>query len=88
MTLNEYNGIVMMEVNNLSGRAEADEIKELVKELANILAFTGSSGKSVKIWVRFTYSDDRLPTLREQAELFHAHAYQTAVKYYQPQLPF
>ncbi len=33
MTLNEYNGIVMMEVNNLSGRAEADEIKELVKEL-------------------------------------------------------
>ena len=51
-------------------------------------SFTGSSGKSVKIWVRFTYSDDRLPTLREQAELFHAHAYQTAVKYYQPQLPF
>jgi len=89
MTLNEYNGIVMMEVNNLSGRAEADEIKELVKELPQTyLAFTGSSGKSVKIWVRFTYSDDRLPTLREQAELFHAHAYQTAVKYYQPQLPF
>ena len=71
MTLNEYNGIVMMEVNNLSGRAEADEIKELVKELPQTyLAFTGSSGKSVKIWVRFTYSDDRLPTLREQAELF------------------
>ena len=89
MTLNEYNGIVMMEVNNLSGRAEADEIKELVKELPQTyLAFTGSSGKSVKEWERFTYSDDRLPTLREQAELFHAHAYQTAVKYYQPQLPF
>ena len=32
MTLNEYNGIVMMEVNHLSGRTEADEIKELVKE--------------------------------------------------------
>jgi hypothetical protein len=89
MTLNEYNGIVMMEVNNLSGRAEADEIKELVKELPQTyLAFTGSSGKSVKIWVRFTYPDDCLPTLREQAELFQAHAYHTAVKYYQPQLPF
>ena len=50
MTLNEYNGIVMMEVNDLSGRAEADEIKELVKELPQTyLAFTGSSGKSVKI---------------------------------------
>lgn len=61
MTLNEYNGIVMMEVNNLSGRAEADEIKELVKELPQTyLAFTGSSGKSVKIWVRFTYSDGPL----------------------------
>ena len=32
MTLNEYNGVVMMEVNHLSGRTEADEIKELVKE--------------------------------------------------------
>ena len=89
MTLNEYNGIVMMEVNHLSGRTEADEIKELVKEFPQtFLAFTGSSGKSVKIWVRFTYPDDRLPVSREQVELFHAHAYQTAVKYYQPQLPF
>ena len=33
MTLYEYNGIVMMEVNNLSGRAEADEVKERAKEL-------------------------------------------------------
>ena len=49
MTLNEYNGIVMMEVNHLSGRTEADEIKELVKEFPQtFLAFTGSSGKSVK----------------------------------------
>ena len=89
MTLNEYNGVVMMEVNHLSGRTEADEIKELVKEFPQtFLAFTGSSGKSVKIWVRFTYPDDRLPVSREQVELFHAHAYQTAVKYYQPQLPF
>lgn len=45
MTLNEYNGIVMMEVNHLSGRTEADEIKELVKEFPQtFLAFTGSSG--------------------------------------------
>ena len=75
MTLNEYNGVVMMEVNNLSGRTEADEIKEMVRELPQtFLAFTGSSGKSVKIWVRFTYPDDHLPASREQAEFFHAHA--------------
>ena len=47
MTLNEYNGVVMMEVNHLSGRTEADEIKELVKEFPQtFLAFTGS-GRSL-----------------------------------------
>lgn len=89
MTMAEYNGIVMLQVNGLSGRMEADEVKERVKELPQTyLAFTGSSGKSVKIWVRFTYHNDRLPDNREQAEIFHAHAYRLAVKYYQPQLPF
>jgi predicted P-loop ATPase len=89
MTMGEYNGIVMLQVNNLSGLMEADAVKERVKELPQTyLAFTGSSGKSVKIWVRFTYPDDLLPVGREQAELFHAHAYRLAVKFYQPQLPF
>lgn len=89
MAMPEYNGIVMLQVNGLSGRMEADEVKECVKELPQTyLAFIGSSGKSVKIWVRFTYPDNRLPDNREQAEVFHAHAYRLAVKYYQPQLPF
>lgn len=89
MAMAEYNGIVMLQVNGLSGRMEADEVKECVKELPQTyLAFIGSSGKSVKIWVRFTYPDNRLPDNREQAEVFHAHAYRLAVKYYQPQLPF
>lgn len=89
MTMAEYNGIVMLQVNGLSGRMEADDVKERVKELPQTyLAFTGSSGKTVKIWIRFTYPDDLLPKNREQAELFQAHAYRLAVKYYQPQLPF
>ena len=89
MTMDEYNGIVMLQVNNLSGLMEADAVKERVKELPQTyLVFTGSSGKSVKIWVRFTYPDDLLPEDREQAELFHAHAYRLAVKFYQPQIPF
>lgn len=89
MVMAEYNGIVMIQVNNLSGPMEADEVKKWVKELPQTyLAFVGSSGKSVKIWVRFTYPDDLLPVTREQAELFHAHAYRLAVKFYQPQLPF
>lgn len=89
MAMTKYNGIVILQVNGLSGRMEADEVKECVKELPQTyLAFIGSSGKSVKIWVRFTYPDNRLPDNREQAEVFHAHAYRLAVKYYQPQLPF
>lgn len=89
MTMSEYNGVVMLQVNNLSGRMEANEVKERVKEFPQTyLAFTGSSGKSVKIWIRFTYPDNFLPGTREQAELFHAHAYRLAVKFYQPQLPF
>ena len=87
--MSEYNGIVMIQVNNLSGHMEADEVKERVKELPQTyLAFTGSSGKSVKVWVRFTYPNDLLPTTSEEAELFHAHAYRLAVKFYQPQLPY
>ena len=53
-----YNGLVLLEVNNLAGVAEA----ELVKQQATLLpqtfaAFCGSSGRSAKIWVRFTLPD-------------------------------
>lgn len=49
MAMSEYNGIVMLQVNGLSGHMEADEVKERVKELPQTyLAFIGSSGKSVK----------------------------------------
>lgn len=51
-------------------------------------AFMGSSGKTVKIWTTFTRPDNSLPKTREEAELFHAHAYRLAVKCYQPQIPF
>lgn len=48
-----------------------------------------SSGRSVKIWVRFALPDDGgLPSEEAEAELFHVHAYRLAVKCYQPMLPF
>lgn len=57
-----YNGLILLEVNNLAGVAEA----ELVKQQAALLpqtfaAFCGSSGRSAKIWVRFTLPDGGLP---------------------------
>lgn len=84
-----YNGIVLLEVNHLTGKSETNLVKQRAALLPQTLtAFTGSSGKSVKIWVRFTRPDGTLPQREEEAAIFHAHAYQLAVKCYQPSLPF
>lgn len=87
--LKHYNGVVMLEVNHLAGLSEV----ELVKRQAALLpqtwaAFAGSSGRSVKIWVKFALPDGNLPVKEENMESFHAHAYRMAVQCYQPILPF
>lgn len=84
-----YNGIVLVEVNNLSGLAEAEFVKSKAALLPQTyMALVGSSGRSVKIWVRFSLPDGTLPTTEEQASLFHAQAYRVAVQCYQPIIPF
>lgn len=88
--MKQYSGLVQLEINKLSGHYEV----ELVKQQAELLpqtfaAFCGSSGRSVKVWVRFTLPDEEgLPATESEAALFHAHAYRMAVKCYQPILPF
>ena len=88
--MKQYNGLVQLEVNKLSGHYEV----ELVKRQAELLpqtfaAFCGSSGRSVKIWVRFALPDEGgLPATERDSTLFHAHAYRMAVKCYQPILSF
>lgn len=87
--LKAYNGIVELTVGPLSGKAETELVKRLAWEQPQTrLAFIGSSGHSVKIWTTFTRPDNSLPIKREEAEVFHAHAYRLAVKCYQPQIPF
>lgn len=84
-----YNGIVELSVGPLAGKVEVDLVKKKAEELPQTMfAFMGSSGKSVKIWTCFTRPDGTLPQTREEAEMFHANAYQLAVKCYQPQIPF
>ena len=84
-----YNGIVLVEVNRLSGLAEAEHVKSKAALLPQTYAASvGSSGKSVKIWVRFSLPDGTLPETEEQASLFHAQAYRVAVQCYQPLIPF
>lgn len=87
--LKAYNGIVELTVGPLSGKAEVALVKRLAWEQPQTrLVFTGSSGRTVKIWTTFTRPDNSLPVKREEAEVFHAHAYRLAVKCYQPQIPF
>lgn len=84
-----YQGIVQLEINRLSGWAEVEYIKKQASLLPQTLvAFAGSSGKSVKVWVLFTLTDGSLPVTEEQAALFHAHAYRLAVQCYQPMFPY
>ena len=82
-----YNGLILLDVNNLSGYTESVEIRrKAAGSLQTMLAFIGSSRKSVKIVVPFTLPDGSLPSSRELAEWFHAHAYQRALNYYRMQL--
>ncbi|WP_300702158.1 BT4734/BF3469 family protein [Bacteroides sp.] len=84
-----YNGIVELTVGPLSGKAEIAFVKQRAWEQPQTLcAFTGSSGRTVKIWTIFTRPDNELPQTEEEAAIFHAHAYRLAVKCYQPQLPY
>lgn len=87
--MKHYNGIVLLEVQDLAGLSEV----ELVKEQAALLpqtyaAFAGSGGRSVKIWALFALPDGSLPQRGEEISLFHAHAYRMAVQCYQPILSF
>lgn len=82
-----YNGLVLLEVDNLTDYREAVDIRrKAIGSQQTLLAFIGSSRKSVKIVVPFTLPDGSLPCNRELAEWFHAHAYQLALNYYRMQL--
>ena len=77
-----YTGCIVLEVNGLSDMAEAARVREEASAMPQtLLAFIGLSGKSVKIIVPFTLPDGKLPRLEEKAKLFHAAAYQLAVRY-------
>lgn len=82
-----YNGLVVVEVNELTGQKEAEIIRQRAAEcMPTTAAFVGSSGRSVKIVTRFTRPDGSLPQDRREAELFHAHAYRRAASFYRLEL--
>lgn len=87
--LKEYNGWILLEVNRLKSIEEALSLKQKIVEYPQTLfAMIGSSGRSVKFVVAYTYPDGSLPRSRTDAEVFHAHAYRHALKTYEPRLSY
>ncbi|MGL5920425.1 MAG: BT4734/BF3469 family protein, partial [Bacteroidales bacterium] len=85
--LEDYNGLVLLEINRLATRSDAEVLKERLRAYPQIaLAFVGCSGLSVKFLVRFALPDGSLPSELHTAELFHAHACQKALDYYKMQI--
>lgn len=60
--MKSYNGIVELTVGPLAGSSEIALVKQLAWEQPQTYcAFTGSSKRTVKIWVKFTRPDNSLP---------------------------
>jgi len=89
-----YNGLVVLEVNNLASYEEAIAIREAAKRVPQtLLTFLGASGRSVKVVCRGElYPDKRkddgkaLPTIHDDIVRFHRNLYHTARKAYSGQL--
>ena len=87
-----YNGLMVLEANNLADYDEAIQIRDAAARLPQtMLAFLGASGRSVKIVCRGELFPDNgrqqpLPTDEEEIRRFHLNLYKTARKAYNAQL--
>ena len=82
----DYNGLVVLEVNDLQTYEKAVEVRELAKKLPEtMLCFLGGSGRSVKIVCRGELYGGGLPKVEEEIRLFHLNLYNTARRAYQNQ---
>ena len=96
-----YNGLVVVEVNNLPTYEKAVEVRDQAKKMPEtLMCFLGASGKSVKIVCQGELfgnatlekegSDSamKLPTKDEDIQQFHLNLYQTARRAYMNQFGF
>ena len=90
-----YNGLVVLEVNDRATYEEAVKIREMAKKLPEtLMCFLGGSGRSVKIVCRgelfgtspaLSKGNEKLPTKEEDIRQFHHNVYDTARRAYQNQ---
>ena len=85
----QYNGLVVLEVNDLSTYEKAVEIREMAKRMPEtMLCFLGGSGRSVKIVCRGELFGGGLPKGEAEMRQFHLNLYHTARRAYQNQFGF
>ena len=84
-----YNGLIVVEINNLPTYEKAVEVRDQAKKMPEtLLTFLGASGKSVKIVCRGELFDGGLPTEQQDIQQFHLNLYQTARRAYVNQFGF
>ena len=84
-----YNGLVVLEVNDLQTYEKAVEIREQAKKLPEtLMCFLGGSGRSVKIVCRGELFDGSMPKGENNIRQFHLNLYNTARRAYQNQFGF
>lgn len=78
-----WNNLVLLTVGALTDREQIAQAKQLAMGMPSTLAaFTGSSGKTVKLLVRITSANGQEPQTEEEAEQFYQTAYPFAVRVY------
>ena len=86
----DYTGLVLLEVNNLTGPEEAGAVRRGAAEMPQtLMAFVGADGLSVKIVCRgelFPSEGGGLPRDQETTEAFHQNLYERARLIYNGQL--
>ena len=84
-----YNGLAVVEVNNLPTYEKAVEVRDAAKKMPEtLLCFLGASGKSVKIVCKGELLGGGLPKDESEIRLFHLNLYQTARRAYMNQFGF
>lgn len=82
-----YNGVALVTVGKLRNMKEAVTVRQQAAQVPQTMAaFVGATGRTVHILVPFRRPDSSLPQTQEEAEIFHAHAYQWAATFYLGQL--
>ena len=83
----QYNGLVLLEVNNLTGHDEAAAVRRGASEMPQtLIAFVGADGGSVKIVCRGELFSGSLPENQAEITLFHENLYERARLIYNGQL--